>query len=622
MKKLITALLLVSMLCSFAPALAQEEVSYTSLYSSELGTLNYLITTTTAEFAVAANVIDTLVEYDRYGQAQPSQAESWEVSDDGLTWTFHLRRGSKWVNAAGEEYAEVVANDFVAAAKYILDAQNASSSADILCSVIEGAQAYYDGTSTPAEGEEPAPKAEWDSVGIKALDDYTLEYKLSFPAPYFLSMTTYVCFLPVNEQFLTEKGEGFGLATGNDTLLFNGAYVLAEFKPQELRVFKKNAANWDAGNVYIDTIRSLYNKQAAELSPELYQRGEIDYADINAAIAAEWLKSPVTADLIRPVRQSFYSYFYAFNFDPKFDAAFGPDNWKLAVNNENFRQSLAKGLDRVKAMLVYESANPESIMFNAVTPPDFVTLDGIDYINIGDLEPITALGTATFNEQEALAFRDKAREELTAAGVTFPIQMPMFYNPSNTSWAEECQIVEQQLEGLLGADYIDILVEAGPSSGFLNATRRAGVYAFMKVNWGPDYADPETFTDPFAVGATYNFPEFATQADEEGKNLYEVYAALVADAKAIVDDLEARYAAFAKAEAYLINHAFVVPFGHGSGGYVASRLNPFESQFSPFGLSSERYKGQHLLDKPMSTDQYFEEYDKWLEERAKLAEAN
>ncbi len=223
MKKLITALLLVSMLCSFAPALAQEEVSYTSLYSSELGTLNYLITTTTAEFAVAANVIDTLVEYDRYGQAQPSQAESWEVSDDGLTWTFHLRRGSKWVNAAGEEYAEVVANDFVAAAKYILDAQNASSSADILYGVVEGAEAYYAGTATPEEGATPAPVTEWDTVGIRALDDYTLQYTLNSPAPYFVSMTTYVCFMPVYEPFLLKKGEQFGLATGNDTLLFNGA---------------------------------------------------------------------------------------------------------------------------------------------------------------------------------------------------------------------------------------------------------------------------------------------------------------------------------------------------------------------------------------------------------------
>ena len=539
-----------------------------------------MITTTTSEFAVAANVIDTLVEYDRYGQVQPSQAESWEVSEDGLVWTFHLRQGCKWVNAAQEIYGDVTAHDFVASAKYILDAQNGSTSADILLSVIEGAEAYYNGTAIPAEGEEPAPKTEWETVGVKALDDYTLQYTLSKPVPYFLSMTTYVCFLPVNEKFLMEQGENFGLPTGSDTLLYNGAYVLAEYKPQELRLYRKNQHNWDKDNVFIDSLKSLYNAQAAELAPELYQRGEIDFADINAAIAAEWLKNPETADLIRPVRPSYYSYFYGFNFDPQFDEAMEPANWKLAVSNENFRQSLAKGLDRVKAMRVYEPDTPEALVFNSVTPQDFVDLGGLDYINMGDLKAITDLGTATFNEEEAIRYRDAAREELLAAGVTLPVKVPMMYNATMSTWADECKVVEQQLETLLGQDYIDILPESYPSSGFLDATRRAGNYAFMKLNWGPDYADPETFTDPFRPGGNYNFPWLITQQDEQGKNLYDVYVGLVEEAKAITDDLEARYQAFAKAEAFLINHAFVVPFGHGAGGYVASRLNPFEGQYS------------------------------------------
>jgi len=617
MKRTLTLLLALLMILSLGPVQAQG-ATYTTLYAGEVTTLNYLTTATTNEFVVAANVIDTLVEYDRLGQVQPALAESWEVSEDGLTWTFHLRKGVQWVNGAGEPYAELKAEDFVSAAKYILNAANASSTADILYSVIAGAEAYYQGTATPEEGEEPAPEMPWETVGVKALDEYTLEYQLSTPVPYFLSMTTYVCFMPVNGQFLEEKGEGFGLATGNDTILYNGAYVLSEFKPQEKRIYTKNAANWDADNVLIETIEQLYNKEATTLAPELYLRGEIDEASIDSAIANEWLSNPETADLIRPIRQSgFYSYFYALNFKPEFDAAYEPENWKIAVNNENFRLSLSAGLDRLKAMLVIEPDNPESIIFNTITPPNFVNIDGLDYVNIGDLAAITARGLGTFNAEKAIQHRDLAREELLAQGATLPVKVLMSYNPSVTSWAEECQVVEQQLEELLGSDYIDIIVEAGPSSGFLSAVRRAGQYALLKCNWGPDYADPETYTDPFALGGTYNFIEFAEGYTDTDGN--KVYNNLVADAKAITDDLAARYEAFAKAEAFLIDKAFVIPFGYGTGGYIAARLNPFDSQYAPFGISRERYKGQALLEEPMNTDRYFDAYDQWLSDRDALS---
>ncbi|MBQ2834737.1 MAG: peptide ABC transporter substrate-binding protein, partial [Clostridia bacterium] len=579
--------------------------------------LNYLTTATTNEFAMAANVIDTLVEYDKYGQVQPSLAESWEYDEANLTYTFKLREDATWVKADGSEYAKVTAHDFVTAAKYILDAANASSTANIFYSVIEGAEAYYLGTSTPEEGQEPYPVMDFETVGVKALDDYTLQYKLVEPCPYFLSMVTYVCFMPVNADFLAEKGADFGVATSNENILYNGAYVLSTFEPQQKRVYTKNAANWDAENVLIETIEQTYNKESTTISPELYKRGDIDDASIDSTIAAEWLSDEATADLIHPVRQSgFYTYFYAFNFDPQFDAAYEPENWKIAVNNANFRKSIYYGLDRVKAMLITDPDNPEAIMFNTVTPPEFVSIDGLDYTQMGALAPITDLGVDTFNEAEALALKEKAVEELTAAGATFPIKVLMSYNPNTTGWAEECVVVEQQLETLFGADYIDIIIEAGPSSGFLKEVRRSGKYALLKCNWGPDYADPNTYTDPFYDG-TYNWPEKATEyLDENGVS---EYYKLVDAAREITNDLTARYEAYTEAEAFLINNALIIPFGYGNGGYTASRLNPFESQFAPFGISNERYKGQTLLEKPMNTDEYFEAYDKWEEERAALA---
>ena len=620
MKRLLSLLLLFAMVLTLAPAMA-EGAAYRVLYSGEVGSLNYLTTTTTAEFAVAANVIDTLVEYDNLGQVQPSLAESWEVSEDGLVWTFQIREGAKWVNGNAEPVADVTAHDFVDAAKYIMDAQNASATANIFYSVVAGAEEYYKGTETPEEGKEAAPVQEWDTVGVKALDDRTLQYTLKKPVPYFLSMTTYVCFMPVYGPFLAEKGEGFGLATGNDTLLFNGAYYISEMKPQESRVYTKNPTNWDKDNVFIEEIRMTYNKEAATISANMYRNGEIDSASIDNQTAREWLQNPELADLIRPVRQTgFYTHFYALNFKPEFDEIYEPENWKIAVNNENFRKAIFHGLDRVKLTAVGEPDNPESIMHYAVTPPNFVDFGGQDYVKMGDLAAWTELGKDAFNEDKAKEFAAAAKPELEAAGATLPVKVLMVYHPSINTWAEQAQVVEQQMEELLGEDFVDFIVEAGPSQDFLSSVRRSGKYAFLDCNWGPDYADPETFTDPFVRDFNYNFPEFITQQDADGNNLFEVYEALVNEAKAITDDIEARYLAFAKAEAFLIEHAFVVPVGYtyAGGGYTAGRLNPFEGQYAPFGISIDRYKGQKLLDNPMNTDQFFDEQDKWEAEREAL----
>ncbi|GHU69503.1 oligopeptide-binding protein AliB [Clostridia bacterium] len=617
---LLCALFMAASLSAFAPALA-EDAAYRTIYGAEVTTLNYLTTSTENVYSLASNLFDTLVEYDRYGNVQPSAATSWEVSEDDLTWTFHLREGMKWVDGSGNPVAEVTAADFEAAAKYILDAQNASSMANVLYDIIVGAEDYFNGTSTPEEGADPAPVTEWSTVGIKALDALTLQYSLNAPVPYFLSMTTYCPFMPVYEPFLLEKGETFALATGNNTLLYNGAYYLAEFKPQESRLLKKNPHNWDADNVFIDLRSYTYNAEAATVDPELFLRGEVDEAEFNSEVAAEWLSDPAKADLIRPIRRSgFYTYFYSFNYEPKFAAEYEPENWKLAVNNENFRKAFYYAFDRIGSQAVFEPSNPESIIFNTITPPEFAALNGVDYTMIGDLAPITALGTGTYDEETALKYRDLAKEELTAAGVTFPVKVLLTYNASSNSWADESVVEEQHLESLLGTDFIEVIVEARPSSGFLANVRRSGDYGLMKCNWGPDYADPQTFVDPFGEGNSYNFMDKGlTQADEGGSIVAQYYA-LVDAARAETSDIEKRYELFAKAEAYFIDHAIVVPLGYGSGGYIGSWIDPYEGQFAPFGVSNYRYKGQHLLDKPMSTDEYFDSYDAWTDARAALTD--
>lgn len=631
-KKLITLMLCLTMVVSLLSACGKkdkgtngggnaagsgEDVVYSVLYASEVTTLNYLVSGNQHDQSIAANVIDTLVEYDKYGNLQPSLAESWEASEDGLTYTFKLRQGQKWYDNTGAEIADVTAQDFVDAMKYILTSEYESSTVQQLFGVVKNAEEYYNGTMSADNPETEAVEGvpiDFSEVGIKAIDANTLEYTLVQPTPYFLSSLSYVCYMPAYGPKLEELGASFGAATDASTILYNGSFILSEFWPQEKRVLKKNSNNWDANNIYIDMIEQTYNSEAGTLSPTMVLRDEVDYADITSDIIDEWLNDPEKSKLVSKGRMDVdYSYFYSFNFDPQFDAIYEPDNWKLAVNNENFRQAIMAALDRKKLVSITEPNSPESLLINTITPKTFVNLNGKDYTEFGNLSNLW--GRDSYNESAALEYKTKAMEELKAAGATFPIKILVSYNPSTGDWDNECVVLEQQMEGILGTDFIDIIVEAGPSQSFLSEVRRSGKYALMKCNWGADFADPVTWAEPFSEGNNYNFMDKAIKDKTASADVITEYYKLVEDARSYTVDLEARYEAFAKAEEFLINHALVIPYSVGSLEYRVTKLNVFEAPFASFGVSILRYKGQKLYDKAISMEEFEANYVAWENER-------
>jgi oligopeptide transport system substrate-binding protein len=595
-------------------------VVYRTLYASEVETLNYLWSSNANDWRIPANVVDALVEYDRYGVLKPALATSWEHSADYTVWTFKIRQGVKWVDHTGKAVADVTAHDWVSSVQWVANANNRSNTEYVYNGYIKNAEAYFAQTADSSASQTLKP----EDLGVKALDNYTLQFTLENPCVYFVSTLSFACYLPAYGPFLAQKGAGFG--RDHESLLYCGAYYLANFKPQQERIMVKNPLYWDLANVFIDRVEYTFNAQASTIAPTLFQRGEIDNASINSDILSQWLSNPATKDLVRnnqPDRS--YTYWYIFNFEPRFDAAYEPDNWLIAVNNENFRQSLFWGLDRLKALAVIDPEDPSTLLSNTVTPTEFAVGAGKDFTQYEAIKPIS--DRDSFDAAKALEYKAKALSELQAAGATLPIKILMPYNPVVTNWDKECQVVEQQLEALLGTDYIDIIIEAGPSSGFLNAVRRSGKYALYKGNWGADYADPETWAEPFReVNNTYNFIAQQPNQAVDGKPavnktsqtqaIVAEYYRLVNAAKSYTVDVEQRYAAFAEAEAYFINHAFIIPFSLDTNGYVASRLNPFEAQFSVFGLALYRFKGQHLLDKPMSNAEFRLAYEKWRKERA------
>jgi oligopeptide transport system substrate-binding protein len=610
-----------------------DKVTYRTLYSGEVQTLNYLTTSTTNDYAISANIVDCLVDYDSYGNIIPGLAESWESNDDMTEWTFHIREGVKWVNNKGEEMGDVTANDWVAAAQYVNDAAHESDNQYMYDTgaIVHNAQAYYDytaymiasenGTKTTDEDGnelEPVEEVKAEDIGVTATDDYTLVYTLDEPCSFFTSIVSYTSYMPVSQACLDEYGDSFAL--DNESLWYNGAYILSTYEPQEKRVLTKNDSYWDKDNVFIDEVVATYNADASSVEANMYKNGEIDSASISADLLDSWLNDDEVKDQVHGSRaDNSFSYFFAFNFDPQFDEEYEPENWKIAVNNENFRKALMASLDRVKALTVSEPYNPESLVNNTVTPANFASAAGKDYTEYDALADITA--GDSFDEAAAIEYRDKAKEELEAAGCTFPIKVLMPYNPSVTNWDKECQVIEQQMESVLGTDFIDIILEAGPETGFLSSVRRSGNYAFLKCNWGADYADPQTWTEPFTEGNNYNF--WDTSEDENTKAIYEEWSAKVAEATAIYDDDEARYTAFAEAEQILIDHAIIVPYSISSGdGYMVSKLNPMEGEFAPYGVALERYKYEHLGDTSMSMDEFNEALATWEEERAASLAAN
>lgn len=594
---------------------------YTSLYGSEVSTLNYLTTGNTWDQTVGANVIDTLVEYDSFAQVLPGLAESWEVSEDELTWTFHLRKGVKWYDHTGKPVADVTANDFVSALKYVLTSEYDSSSSYLV----------YDAANIVNAAEYEAKEiTDFSLVGVKAVDDYTLQYNVTKPTPYFVSCMTYGCFMPAYGPQLEQLGADF--ATDNEKMYYCGAFILQEFEPQQKHIYVKNHNNWDAANVHIEKIERIYNAEAATLGPVMAQRGEVDSASLSNDILGEWMeKNPDIVVRDRAIPD--YSYFYAFNFDPKFDAEYEPENWRLAVNNENFRQSIMKAFDRLYSMRALEPNNPETVLQNTITPRTFAAVDGKDFT---ELEPFAGVADMYFNTEAALEYKAKAIEELTAAGAKFPVKMVITYKSGDTDWENESILLKQQLEGVLGTDYIQCELWAGPSESFLSKTRRSGMYSFMRVNWGGDYVDPATWTDPFAEnkysdgtvgngynpegvhkGNSYNF--FDQLLDSTDANfaatkatIAEYYAA-VTEAKAITSDTLQRYTKLAAAERILLDNAIVVPYFISPASAQVTKLNIFEGQYAPFGMSNLRFKYQHLHENYITVAEYEAAEAAWLE---------
>ena len=527
--------------------------SYTLGYSSDPQTWDALATSMAADSEAIVNTYDGLVEYDSENILKPALAESWEVSEDGLTWTFKIREGQVWVDSQGRKVDDITADDFVAGMQHMLDSS-------------DGLQYLVDGIIVNAGEYTNGDVTDFAEVGVKAIDDYTLQYTLCQPTAYFDTMLGYGIFAPMSREYYESKGGKFGDEfdgeaadytygkTPND-IAYCGPYLVTNATAENTIVFKANESYWNAANVGMKTITWLFND--GEDPTKAYddmRAGVIDGCGLNSS-SVEKAKTDGIFDEYAYVSACDATTFNAFvnlrrvataNFNDA-TAVVSPKTeedvarWNAAMTNSNFRLAIAMAVDRAayNAQVVGEELKLTSLR-NSYTPGNFVALQEEVTVDIngeaktyaagtfyGQImqDQVTADGSALivwdpsaeggagssdgfdgwYNPEAAAAAMATAVEELAAVGIEITAENPIYLDlptfVSSEAYKNRANAYKQSVEAALGGLVIVNLTECVDSkqwyyAGYYPSTGAEGNYDVCDLSgWGPDYGDPQTYLD-------------------------------------------------------------------------------------------------------------------------------
>ena len=610
--------------------------TYSSTFSANPTTFNYLLDYYADNTAVITNLVDGLLENDSYGNLVPALAEDWSVSSDGLTYTYKLRKDAKWYTADGEEYASVKAQDFVTGIKYAAD--NKGQAMDLIQNSIKGLNDYVTGVTN-----------DFSTVGVKALDDYTVEYTLTRPEPYWNSKTTNSILFPVNEEFLKSKDKDFGTLTP-DSILYNGPYLLKDFTSKSSIKYVKNPHYYDHDKVTIEKVKLAYfDGSDQEMTIRNFENGAYSIAGVypnssNYAKTKEKYQDNIVYSL-----QDKTSWYFNFNVNRKTynHTAKKTDEQKkstqTAILNKNFRQAINFGIDRTaySAQSNGEEAASKTLR-NTLVPPTFVQVGdktfgevtasklvnyGTDWsgINLADAQD------AYFNKEKAQAKFAEAKKELEAQGVTFPIHLDVPVDQTNKNAVSGINSVKQTLETVLGSDNIVIDVQQLSTDDFGNVAflapnPAARDYDLNFDGWVGDYQDPSTYLDPFNAETGFYLKIFGLDAKEDSELIkslgLDTYTQLLKEADAENKDVAKRYEKYAEAQAWMIDNSLVMSAMSNGGTASVTKVTPFTRAYSLVGIKGDgnNYKYMRLQKDPVTKKQFDEAKAKWEEESKKAIE--
>lgn len=587
-KKGIGLLLMASLLtgCGGSSSVTYDPDHFVDYYISgqDFETLNYLTSMSARDLKVIANIMDGMVETDLYGQVVPCLAESWEHNEDYTVWTFYLREGLEWVDANGKIYDRLTADDFVYSAEYVLDPQTGSNNVASY-ELIQGARAYYE---AKLAGEQP----DSSMIGIKALDERTVQYTMAGGGcPYFPSVLGYSAFYPTSRRFVSELTSDdpnisplsvFG--NSKDTVLYCGAFILQEHQLDTERTLVRNTHYWDKANVHFETVKSLAVKDE-ESVVEYFERGEVSYAPlVNNKAKTEYDNG--NQNLVQKDTLAM-TYALMFNNQTKYS-----EDVNTAMSNEDFRKSIYYGFDREMFIELINPINPSSLTARTFTASGYLyTEEGTDYTQLDPLQPYQS---EQYQPDQAASYKQRAMDTLQAQGVQFPLELRYYYQAGNETAALQARMLQEILETNLGTDYITVSLHEY-SRSFVSEARSIGDYALAIGGWNPDFADPINNLTCLRSDGTIN-NAYAIETLGNAHFAYPEFDAMLEEANAITSSLKERYTAFAKAEAYLLEHAYLVPIYVSGGTYELTTVNNYSHMHSKVGIDQFKYKGLIAYD--------------------------
>ena len=532
--------------------------TYSIGYSSDPKTWDVLATSRTADAEAIINTYDGLYEYDMENNLKPALAESYTVSADGLTYTFKIREGAKWVDYQGTELGDVTADDFVAGMQHMMDAQGGLEY--LVQGIIVNATKYIEGDVT-----------DFSQVGVKAVDDYTLEYKLEAPTSFFMTMLGYGVFAPMNREFYVSKGGKFGAEYDSEAESYNygktpndiaycGPYLVTNNTAENKIVFSANESYWNAENINVKTINWLFNdgKIATKAYTDM-KNGTLDGCSLNASALELARKETVegtsatwfdTYHYVSATDATSFMGFYNvnrtlfnnFNDATKAVSALTAEEHArttAALRNVHFRRAISYGVDRgaYNAQVVGEELKLTSLR-NCYTPGNFISLAESVTIKINGKDTTYAAGTyygkimqdqldadgvkikvwdpaaddgngssdgfdGWFNVDNAVAELEVAIDELKAEGIKIneknPIKIELPYWSGYESYAARAQAYKQSLESSLGGLVEVVLVDCPTSDEWYYA----GYYANLGSEANYDMYDVSGWGPDYGDPQTY-----------------------------------------------------------------------------------------------------------------------
>ena len=580
------------------------------LASRELETFNILYTQRAEDGENLTSLVDGLLESNPKGELVPCIAEEWGTEDGGLTWTFKLREGVKWVDMNGQEKADCNAQDFATGLEWVLNFyKNDSSNTTMPIEMIKGASEYYEYTKTLSEEEAKALTAGEGSkfremVGLETPDDYTVIYHCITEKPYFDSLASYVALYPMSQGMVDELGGADAVRSmNNETMWYNGCYTMTSYIQGNEKIFTKNPVYWDTEAKLFDTV-TVKMVESNDVAFQLYQTGDVDYVQLGEAQVNTIAKDANNEfhDYLVPDVPSHFSYQMQFNYNKNKEDGTPDTNWNTAIANEAFRLSWYYGIDFTNYWKRVNAINPMSCENNFYTMKGLVyTSDGTDYTDLvrKEMGMTDENGTTPIrlDAEKAEQYKQQAIEELTAQGVTFPVEADFYISASSQTALDSANVLAQVFSDCLGDDYVKLNIKTYIQSS-RNEVSVPHLHSFMINGWGADYGDPQNYLGQMTYGEDnayysqeYNYINEVeeTEATKALIDTYKEFTTLVNEANAITDDLDARYAAYAKAEAYMLQHAIVLPCYY-QIGWCLSRVDNDTKMQPMFGSVGDKMK--------------------------------